>query len=277
MQRLCAILLLLLAGACAQIPKPELAAYVADVDAAYQSARPLIAEKAAAERAAAQRAVDLGEGFPQSFDPDTAAAFSSGKALPPGAAAWDLGLRSVIRFNQTLAYLAEGRNLDEAQAQLQGLLTDAGALAGVAGLGNPVTPGFAGAISTLVKELFRPLVEESNRQQFAALALAARPEVQALLARLREETPRQYAAIVDAIKDRRADEGLNAADKAQLKALHGAFADYVLMLDSASAGIEALSEAAAKPAAGAPLARAADAARKARRHGEAIETALGGL
>jgi hypothetical protein len=277
MRRLVVIALLALSGACAQIPKPQLASYVADVDSAYQSAKPLIAHKAAAERAAAQRKAAAGAEFPEAFDPDSAASFSTGKALPPASAAWDLGLRSVMRFNQTLAYLAEGRNLAEAQSQMQGLLTDAGALSGTAGLGNPLTATFAGAIAKLVGAVFAPLVEEANRKQFAALAVAAEPEIQALLARLRAETPRQYAAIVDALKDRRADTGLQPADIAEINALHSAFADYVLLLDASSQGIAALAEAAANPALGSPLARAADAARKARQHGEAIETALGGL
>jgi hypothetical protein len=277
MRHLFAIACLALASACAQIPKPQLAAYAADVEAAYQSAKPLIAQKAAAERAADRRKAIGESAFPERFDPETAASFSPGKALPPAAAAWDLGLESVIRFNQTLAYLAEGRNLADAQAQMQGLLTDAGALSGIAGLGNPVPATFATAIAKLVTTVFAPLVEAGNQKQLTALVLAARPEIQALLARLREETPRQYAAILDAIEDKRADTGLQPADIAEINALHAAFADYVLLLEASSSGIDALAEAAANPKRTSPLEQAAATARDARRHGEAIETALDGF
>lgn len=96
-----------------------------------------------------------------------------------------------------------------------------------------------------------------NRQEFVRLTQEGKGPVLQLLGELRKETPNQFAAILDGIKDRRAPDDLNAADKADITALHAAFADYVLLLDASAAGIEAMADAAVRPATASTLEAAA--------------------
>ena len=124
--------LLALAAACAQLPRAEFQAYRELVKVAQSAAEPMIADYAVAERAEllekmrtdGQRAYD--DYFPgfRTSDSDALSTLS----LPPGAGAVNRAFRGIAAYNDTLAALAENRNVDEARGQLGQIISDIGGI-----------------------------------------------------------------------------------------------------------------------------------------------------
>jgi hypothetical protein len=114
---------------------------------------------------------------PQKFDPELAAYFSI-LGDPVLTASLRRGLRAVGDYFQLLTVLAEGRNIEEAKAQIT-------AIAGsVAGLATLATAGAAAPLAGIVGEL-GPLIEQwataRNAEELRRLVVQGEPKVDALL------------------------------------------------------------------------------------------------
>lgn len=267
---------LLTCAGCATFPRAELDAYTASFQAAQTAASPLIADYGAAERALrwsvlSKEARFQPFGFSSTFKPDDAAAVAT-IGLPPTASALEGALRVIGLYNDTLLALAEGRNIEEARAQLGTIIGELGALTGGLGTGADLV------VSPLITAL-RPAIEEANRQEFRRLVLDGYPKVVALIGLLREATTNQYEAIVRPLV-LRADTAPPAdlpAIREQIHGWHGVFGDYVVLLDSMQARLEDLRQVVLVPKREAPLARAARGAAELRAHADALKLSLSEL
>ena len=267
-----AVALLALAPACTQLPKPELNAYSDAFKAAQSAAEPMIANYAVAERALRLSVIknERIKALDQNGNEIMVARFADGYASdfrltdvpalttigsPPAADAVESSFRSIAAYNDTLVALAENRNVDEARAQLNSIISDVATLPGAQGLAP-----LAGGLSDLVTNIFGKAVEIDNRAQFKRLILDGEPKVVALIDLLRNHSGTQYEATIREL-DRKAHTLQTGTDEhkeiaAKIAAWHVVFADYVTLLDTMKDRLRALRLAVENPRSQPLLARA---------------------
>lgn len=265
-------------SACATIPRAELDSYTASFQAAHSAATPIIADYAVAERAdrltvlTRQKRRELG--YFDKFEPgDVAAVASAG--LPPAAAALDSALAAIARYNDTLLYVAEGRNIGEARAQVQAITGDLAGVAGIAVADGPILAIIQPAAAGLVKAL-EPAIRAGNERQFRQRVLDGYPHVIALLSALRKATPVQFDAITKPLRIRhdKAAEADQPLIRAQINRWHTVIADYYQLLDAVAARFDALREVVLNPRREVPLALAQRSAADLRAHADALRRSL---
>lgn len=173
-------------------------------------------------------------GFIDGFCLDDAAYFGT-IGDPPSTRQFRLALQVLGDYSQVLLILAEGRNIGEAQAQLQQL---GAGLAGALSLIPPAAPGAAG-IGPLLASL-APLVEEAARAQNMAemreLTIKAAPAFSRLLAALQAAAPDMFEVLTRSTQRRVPRETRNnpqlAADVVQqIDGYRMAVSNFVLLLE----------------------------------------------
>jgi hypothetical protein len=289
--------LLLLATACAQLPRVELQAYRDSFTAAQTAATSINADYAVAERTARVfamqhapvRAADgtvakddhdvaiprytRANPYYQDFELNDAAGVST-IGLPPGAAAVDRGFRAIAAYNDTLVALAENRNIAEAKGQLRQIISDVGGIV-------PVDPGvvaIASSVSDIVAQILTPAIEIDNRAQFRDKILEGYEPMRHLVGLLRTHSMSQYRAIIDPLV-RRAEnladqDPARAALVDRINAWHHVFADYVVLLNAVDERLTVLKSAVEHPRETGVLARASAGAGELRGYAEGLRHSI---
>lgn len=276
-------LMLMLAGACAQLPKAELQGYTAAFEATRRAAEPLMADTAIAERS--ERLLDMqtdtergfNDFFPAFRVTDTAALSTA--SLPPGAAAVDRTFRAISHYNETLVALAENRNIEEAQAQLNQVLDDLGAIAPP--LADSKMP-LIKPVANLLVNVLRPAIVADNRERFKEIVLDGQPLVKQMIGLLRGYTPTQYDFTTSALQAQLvADPAPAPADRKEIvdkiNGWHRAFADYVALLNSMEQRLDDLANAVRFPKSVPFLQRAATGSAELREYADALRLSLARL
>ena len=272
------IFLTALSAACAQLPRVEFQAYRDAVQAAQSAATPVIESYAARERASTLNQLKLQRNFAtfgyfERFEPTDVTAASS-LATTAGAEATNRAFSAIVHYNETLAALAENRNIDEARVQLRQLTSD---LTGIAPQLAPAEQPIKLA-SDLLLQLFTPLIESGNRQEFRRIVLEGYPHVIELIDTLRDLTPAQYSRITAPLRERWLDEPANQAALAeQINGWHRVFADYVFLLNAMEARLSDLRDAVANPQSASLLARASAGAADLRVYAEGLRRSIADL
>ena len=290
---------LLATTACTQLPRAEFQAYRDSFAASQTAATSINSDYAVAERAA--RMTDLrasnhrrpdgseilddqrrpirrytaADPYFDTFELTDAAAIST-VGLPPGAAAIDRAFRGIAAYNNTLAALAENRNIDEAKGQLRQIITDVG---GIVPVGAPVI-AFATTLSDLVGTILAPAIEIDNREQFKQQVLRGYGPMIRIIDQIADHSRSQYRAIIDPLLAR--VEGM--ADGPDRKALidkinawQRVFADYVVLLDGMKLQLTELKAAVEHPREASVLARASAGAAELRAYAEGLRRSIDAL
>ena len=174
---------------------------------------------------------------------------------PPGTAAIRRSLRAVAHFNDTVLAYGEGRGLDELKANASLVATQsAGAATAVAAaLGSTIAlPGLPAALG-LLNEGMDLALQAASRAAFRDAVVAHQPDVEAILAGVRDTAPTVFSLltrnIADTAKDLR-DEGRQAEADAAVARLEGyrkLLSSWVVMLDQSRAALAAAVSAIQSP------------------------------
>lgn len=275
---LIAISLSILASACAQLPKPELAAYTAAFEATRNAAEPLLADYAVAERN--ERLADMQKdkdrkfatnGFFNTFQVSDVEALSDA-SLPPGAAAIDRTYHAISRYNETLLALAENRNVDEARGQLNQVIDDLSAIAPPVGRMPVLKPA-----ANLLVDFLKPAIVQDNREQFKRIVLDAKPSIQGLIDILRNYTTTQYDFTTFALQDQ-ATAMSNGPERdkvvEKINDWHRTYANYVALLNALDRREDELVDAVRYPKTQSFLQRAAAGVEDLRNYTDALRLSL---
>jgi hypothetical protein len=270
-------LLALLGGGCAtpQAPTREIGLVAAAFEQLDAASQPLLDDLALAEReqgrdAALDSAIAASQGRPRAapcdaigyagnveneqpvgpgvidgFCADDAPYFAD-LADPPATAAFRRGLKVLGDYTTLLVILAEGRNIDAANAQLHSLATNLGATAGAAGAvaGVPASAGLAPVLDRLmsaIEPLARRAAERGNIEELERLVVMEAPKVEAVLGALRDGLPVLFDTLVrvpmarldEAMlieNDRPANAGIAEAEVARIEGYRAAVSNLVLLL-----------------------------------------------
>lgn len=272
------ILLAALSAACTSLPDVEFQAYRDAFQAAQAASAPMIADYAVAERSERLRAMRadgdrrFDDFFPGFVASDSAAL--STIALPPGASAVDRAFRAIAAYNDTLASLAENRNIEEARGQLRQIVAEVGGIVPGSGPAQTVASG----LSDVVLTLFAPAIEQQNRAQFRRILVEGHPKVVELIRLLREHTPFQYSTTTWELRERaQLDPPDRPALVSRINAWHRVFADYVALLDAMEGRLGTLVLAMQSARSAPLLARAAAGAADLRSYADALRISLAQL
>lgn len=189
----------LLAGCATALPVDEVRQANAAYDAAAAAGAPLLDELAIAERQAALKGAQTGDVLrdddlvvPLTLDVKDAASFAS-IGDPPSTAIQRRGLKVVGAYFDVLEILAEGRNIDEAKAQIQVLASD------VAGLATLATGGASLAVGPIISAL-NPIIEAAartqNAQELRRLVLEGAKPVEDLIVALKTSSPQIFTVLI---------------------------------------------------------------------------------
>ena len=259
-----------LVGCASSSPPAREVALVADAFGELHAAsQPLLDELAVAERAqgqtvALERALQARQasqpgpcgGIPYQGDtdaqgnpdgPGVIAGFCNGDAPyyssiadPPATHAFRRALRSVGDYTQLLVILAEGRNIEGAQAQLHTLAANLGsALASVGGVTGAPAAGVAPALTGLVaaiEPLTRRVATRNNIEELRRLVLQESPKVERVIAALRDSAPVLFDTVTERSMGRLNTVGLDNAEVAadeitRIEAYRESVSTYVLLLE----------------------------------------------
>lgn len=273
----CLVLCAGLLGGCASTPAPldQIRYFQQAFQAVDTVGQPLLDDLAIAERAQGQdvavlRARQRAEGKGTACLPDDAvwmlagdgksgfihgfclgdAGYFSDLGDPPATERLRGGLRIVERYADVLAALAEGRNVNQALAQVDALAQDvAGLLALAGGAGAAALAPALGAL--------RPLLEGAGRQAQAdearRLILDGAPRVTELIAALQAAAPEMFRTLIEAPAARAVRPAMAAGLPAELALIDSrrvAVAHYVVLLGKLQAAWMATVAAAGQPGGG---------------------------
>jgi hypothetical protein len=259
-----------LVGCATSTPPVREVAMVADAFGDLHAAsQPLLDELAVAERAqgqtvALERALQARQasqpgpcgGIPYQGDtdaqgnpdgPGVIAGFCNGDAPyystitdPPATHAFRGALRSVGDYTQLLVILAEGHNIEAAQAQLHTLAANLGsAVASVGGVTGAPTAGMAPALTGLVaavEPLTRRVATRNNIEELRRLVLQESPKVERVIAALRDSAPVLFDTVTERSMGRLNTVGLDNAEVAadeitRIEAYRESVSTYVVLLE----------------------------------------------
>lgn len=230
--RLAAVLAVLLVGACSSHPPTaQLQSFSDAYKAANDAGQPLLDDLAVAEKAQGQ---DLAKARAQaapssagSPDPEVAGCASStvswantgkntgfiqGYCLadapyfstlgdPPATQAFRGGLAILGKYVDVLTGLAEGRNVEELQGQLQGLSTNIGQLLVLVPGAAVAGPAIDGALRAL-KPVIDAAARQSNVEEIRAEVLKGAPAARNLIEELKNATPAMFDTLTEAAADK---------------------------------------------------------------------------
>ncbi len=154
-------------------------------------------------------------------------------ADPPAAATFRRSLTAVESYTNVLLILAEGRNLDAAQAEVQGLasnISGALALAG-GGIGTALT-----GLSGVLQPVLDLAAKRANARELARTVKQVAPQTLAVVEQLRIAAPELFTTLTERSLAQLRTTGLISADVAAAEAVRietyrGAVSNYVVLLD----------------------------------------------
>jgi hypothetical protein len=165
---------------------------------------------------------------------------------PPGTAAFRRSLAAVGDYTHVLLILAEGRNLEAAQAQLQSLAVNVGGaleLAGGTGLGPA-----AAALSSALQPVLDLAAKHGNAKELRRNVQQVSPQVVAVIEQLRATAPELFTTLTEQSLARFRRDGLANAEIARLESrrietYRVAVSNYVVLLDQYQALLTSLVQA----------------------------------
>jgi hypothetical protein len=155
-------------------------------------------------------------------------------ADPPATATFRRSLAAVESYTTVLLILAEGRNIEVAQAEVQSLAGNVGGvleLAGASGAGTALQ-GIAGAL----KPLLDVAAQHANAKELARNVKDAAPDAAKVVDQLRRAAPEVFKTLTERPLARLRTQGLTndavaAAEAARIEAYRAAVSNYVVLLD----------------------------------------------
>ena len=152
-------------------------------------------------------------------------------ADPPATAAFRRSLAAVGDYTEVLVILAEGRNIEAAQAQLQSLAGNVGStleLAGATGIGTALS-GFSAALQPVVALA----AKRANARELARNVKDVAPQALAVIEQLRNTAPTLFNTLTDqSLRGfQRVSEDAAKVRAGRIETYRGAIANYVVLLD----------------------------------------------
>jgi len=155
-------------------------------------------------------------------------------ADPPATATFRRSLAAIDSYTQVLLILAEGRNIEIAQAEVQSLAANVGSvldLAGGSGVGTALT-----GLSSALQPLLGFAAQHENAKELARNVKTVSPQAIALIAELRNAAPALFRTLTERSLARMNTQGLTSADiakveAARIEAYRAAVSNYVVLLD----------------------------------------------
>lgn len=153
---------------------------------------------------------------------------------PPATRAFRRSLAAIGDYSRLLLMLAEGRNVDEANAQLHAVAWNVGLALEASGLGG------ASVVPPSLLEALNPLVElaarDANAAELRRLVREETPKVERLALALRDGAPALFKTLTGSALARFSTDGLANAEVARAEAqrIEGyrvAVSNYVVLLD----------------------------------------------
>ena len=205
------LLALLCVGCATTAPLDEARLFAKAFNAVDGASQPLLDDLASAERTQgkdnavtkAETAAYTGDckgirwaepGFIEGFCLDDAPYFAE-IGDPPDTRAFRQGIRLLGEYTEVLLILAEGRNLDEASAQVQAFGEQIATLISLAPVAAPVGPALTGALGAL-QPVIRDAAQAKNVEEMKRLVLAGAPHVRKLIEELRKAAPEVFNTII---------------------------------------------------------------------------------
>lgn len=154
-------------------------------------------------------------------------------ADPPATAAFRRSLAAIDSYTQVLLILAEGRNIEAAQAEVQSIAANVGGVLDLAsgGVGTALT-----GLSSALQPLLGLAAQHSNAKELARNVKQVSPQTTALIAELRKAAPELFKTLTERSLARMNTQGLTSADVAKaeatrIDAYRSAVSNYVVLLD----------------------------------------------
>ncbi len=144
-------------------------------------------------------------GFDDAFHMVDAVYYATGRT-PPVATAFRRALRAVGDFNDAVGAYADGRALDAVRAEFVGLGASLEDLAGSAGIGGALglsVPG--GAAAGAAFDVVRGALDAGTKEAFRQAMLDAHPQIDAILAEMRDAAPRIFDLLTRDARNRAKD------------------------------------------------------------------------
>jgi hypothetical protein len=255
-----ALLLFAIAGCTPAIPRDQVERANAAYDAVSARSEPLLTDLSIAERRLYVRTLASGGAprdgdivVPTMFDPNSAAYFAT-IGDPTLTTSLRLGLGLAGDYFKLLVTLAEGKNVDEAQAEISALAVS------VTGVIAVATGGAAAPLAGIAAEL-GPLTDQwaqaRNAEELRRLVLEGEPLVKSVISNLRGASVTIYETLtrepMRAVRTTLADNPVARHTAfVQMAEFNTSVADYVILLDKLNDTLSALAAAARNP--GSPLA-----------------------
>jgi hypothetical protein len=178
---------------------------------------------------------------------------------PPATRAFRAGVRLIGEYADVLVTLAEGRNVDEAAAQVQAL---GGTIAGLASMasGPGATAGMTAVLAAL-DPLIKEAAQQRNIEEMKRLLLNGAPHVKKLIQALRAAAPEMFEMLIKtsattlALDDKASGNPEIAKGPLERIATYRiAVSNYVILLDQLEETFDELVTAIKQPRNGASLA-----------------------
>jgi hypothetical protein len=155
-------------------------------------------------------------------------------ADPPATATFRRSLAAVESYTNVLLILAEGRNIEVAQAEAQSLAGNVGGvleLAGASGAGTALQ-----GIAAALKPLLDIAAQHANAKELALNVKNAAPDAVKVVDQLRRAAPEVFKTLTERPLARLRTQGLTndavaAAEAARIEAYRTAVSNYVVLLD----------------------------------------------
>jgi hypothetical protein len=155
-------------------------------------------------------------------------------ADPPATATFRRSIGAIQGYTNVLLILAEGRNLEAAQAELQGLVGNIGGVLEIAGAGGYAVAlkGFASAVQPLLDIA----AKHANSKELARNVREVSPQAIAVITKLRESAPELFTMLTEQPLARFRKVGLTndevaATEARRIDAYRVAVSNYVVLLD----------------------------------------------
>jgi hypothetical protein len=177
--------------------------------------------------------VDATSGYIEGFCVEDAPYFSE-LGDPPATQAFRHGVRLIGDYSEVLLVLAEGRNLDEASAQVQALGQNIAALVSVAS-GPGAAAGLTGVLGAL-DPIIRDAAQRRNIDEMKRLVLSGAPLLKKLIESLRAAAPEVFNTLIfQSVKGVTSPEALDNKTVAKghldrIAAYRAAVSNYVMLL-----------------------------------------------
>jgi hypothetical protein len=164
-------------------------------------------------------------------------------ADPPATAAFRRSLAALESYSNVLLILAEGRNIEAAQAEVQALAGNLGGVAELAGASGAgvALQGFAGALQPLLDIA----AKRANAKELARNVKEVSPKAMEVAEQLRKSAPELFTTLTQGPLKAFTEDGVDkphiaVAEKKRIEAYRSAVSNYVVLLDQYQRLLDAL-------------------------------------